>query len=83
MKFKLRLKKEVKLEQLHEFDFKPHHDTVQFKREVNGSLIYLVTITSRNRNVQIQTNGATIGSSLQLLIYRLTMAGLVEEVEVE
>lgn len=78
---KLRLKKHVKLEELLPFGFKDmgFTNSVSFVRIYKNRPLYKVVITSNNRNIQIEVyETCTIGSSLQILIHKLSQAGLIE-----
>ena len=75
---KLRLCKNIDLKDLEKFGFK---DGVFIRKDKNGNVIYKVVITKNNRNVQVYTLNGAIAGSLQCLIYELTKADYVYEVE--
>lgn len=85
MNEKLRLKDGITEKDLEKYGFK-NGVLTKFADEKNGiaELIYHIVVTRRNKNIQITTgSGFTIAASLQLIIYQLTVDGMVERVEVE
>lgn len=75
---RLRLCKNIDLKDLEKFGFK---DGVFIRKDKNGNVIYKVVITKNNKNVQVYTLNGIIAGSLQCLIYELTKADYVYEVE--
>lgn len=74
----LKLVDGVELDELEYFGFK---DGV-FTRTIHDVILYQVVVTRNHKYIQIKNmNCSAICSSLQLLIYNLTKANLVEEVE--
>ena len=76
----LKLKDDVKLEQLEKYGFK----NGIYQRIKNNQVLYWVVITSTHRYIQIRLNLTgfiNIAGSLQDLIYDLIQAGLVEKVD--
>lgn len=74
----LRLRDDIELKELEEFGFKDG----RFIREKNGQVLYIVIITSTNRYLQIRNcYASSIAGSLQVLIYKLIKANLLEIVE--
>lgn len=79
---KLKIKDNVDLKELEKFGFiKNIQGNYIYKRILKNKLFYIVYTTSTNKNIQIEIlEPGTISSSLQLLIFNLTKAGLVEKV---
>jgi hypothetical protein len=81
---RLRLKESVKDADLAKYGFTKsrrakHPDLV---RSIDGEPVYRVYFTDKHRNLQVITcDNCVIATSLQLLLYRLTRDGLLEEWE--
>ena len=73
----LKIKDNVDLKELEKFGF----ESGIYKRIKNGNLLYMVIITNTHRYLQIRNAHCDIAGSLQILIYDLIQAGLVEKIE--
>ena len=78
----LKIRDEIDLEELEQFGFKRRHrNCYEYLREINGETVYRVYTTPNHSYLQIEVlKPIKIAKTLQILIYDLTKANIVEKV---
>ena len=78
----LKIKDNIDLEELERFGFKRRYrNCYEYLREINGEIAYRVYTTPNNAYLQIEVlKPIKIAKTLQILIYDLTKANIVEKV---